>query len=367
MRRETAEPRHDWQARVEGHGFTFHSPGGVPYWDESALVRFQAAEIELLASATAELHAMCLEAVSTVVRSGDYAPWGLPDHAASLIERSWHAREPALLGRMDLAYTGDSPPKLLEYNADTPTALLEAAVVQWFWLEETRLGRDQFNRIHDALVERWATLDLDRTQPVHFTGWIESAEDAANLGYLFDTCLQAGFRTELLDVTDIGLRFLEFVDLADQPMRQVFKLYPWEWLLTEEFGVHLPAVACRWIEPAWKLVLANKSLLPLLWQLFPDHPNLLPAAHDPRELTGPLVAKPRFGREGEGVFLLSHGAPRAAPDTVYQAEAPLFRSEHGFVVVGSWVIGDEAAGLGLREDTGPVTGNGSRFIPHCLD
>jgi glutathionylspermidine synthase len=36
-----------------------------------------------------------------------------------------------LYGRFDLAYRGDGPPKLLEYNADTPTALFEAAVVQW--------------------------------------------------------------------------------------------------------------------------------------------------------------------------------------------------------------------------------------------
>jgi glutathionylspermidine synthase len=35
-----------------------------------------------------------------------------------------------------------------------------------------------------------------------------------------------------------------------------------------------------------------------------------------------------------------------------------------FPVIGSWVIGDAAAGIGIREDDGPITRNSSRFVPH---
>jgi glutathionylspermidine synthase len=36
------------------------------------------------------------------------------------------------------------------------------------------------------------------------------------------------------------------------------------------------------------------------------------------------------------------------------------------VIVGSWVVGNEPAGIGLREDRGRITRNGSRFVPHYI-
>ena len=82
------------------------------------------------------MHSLCLDAVDRIVRAGRYAELGLDDIAARLVERSWRASEPALYGRMDLSWDGSGPPKLLEYNADTPTALFEASVVQWHWQQE---------------------------------------------------------------------------------------------------------------------------------------------------------------------------------------------------------------------------------------
>ena len=55
--------------------------------------------------------------------------------SALLRHLSWRAAEPELYGRMDLVF-GAGPAKLLEYNADTPTALYESAAFQWIWLEE---------------------------------------------------------------------------------------------------------------------------------------------------------------------------------------------------------------------------------------
>jgi glutathionylspermidine synthase len=49
---------------------------------------------------------------------------------------------------------------------------------------------------------------------------------------------------------------------------------------------------------------------------------------------------------------------------IYQQYAPLpdFQGKHP--VVGSWVIGDEPAGIGIREDNTIISGNGSHFVPH---
>lgn len=71
---------------------------------------------------------------------------------------SWNEEPPAIYGRFDLAYDGIHPPKLLEYNADTPTALLEASVVQWYWLQDVFPKDDQFNSIHEHLVAKWKEL-----------------------------------------------------------------------------------------------------------------------------------------------------------------------------------------------------------------
>lgn len=365
MRRELMAGRPDWRQRVEALGFDFHTQDGV-YWVENACYRFTAAEIDLLEAIGSELHAMCLDAVADIVRAGDYARLGLSPTAAALVERSWHASEVALYGRMDIAWDGSGQPKLLEYNADTPTALFEASVVQWHWLEDNRAGKDQFNLIHESLVRQWRRV-LPMAGPVHFAGCLESAEDRVTVEYLRDTCAQAGFETRLLDVSDIGWKGAAFVDLDDVSISTLFKLYPWEWMLAEPFATHLAPSTTRWIEPAWKQILSNKSLLPLLWQRHPGHPNLLPASHDPRDIAGPMVVKPRFGREGEGVRIIENEAQQVAVDVVYQAKTPLFQSAHGYGLIGLWVVGDEAVGLGMREDASPITGNGSRFVPHCFD
>jgi glutathionylspermidine synthase len=367
MRRESVGPRPDWRERLETLGFDFHTPAGTSYWVEDACYRFESAEIDRLEAVGNELHAMCVELVDEVVRRGDYAAFGVDARGAGLVEASWRAGERALYGRFDIAWDGRGEPRLLEYNADTPTSLFEAAAVQWYWLEETRAGADQFNLIHEALVARWPRV-ADVGATVHFIGCLDSAEDRVTVEYLRETCAQAGLRTRLLDVSDIGFRDGTFVDLDDQPIGSAFKLYPWEWMLAEEFAAHLPRARCRWIEPAWKLLLSNKSLLPALWQRHPGHPNLLPASYRAEDLAGEVIAKPRFGREGEGVFELGR-APLLPPDDVlvYQQRAPLFASPHGHALLGLWVVGDEAVGLGVREDNTAITRNTSRFVPHCFD
>jgi glutathionylspermidine synthase len=365
MRRERITPRADWIARVESHGCHFHTIDGAPYWREDVCYVFDARQIDTLESATAELHALCIEAVDRIVRHGRYADLGLDDRAATLIERSWRDHDPALYGRMDLSYAGHGEPKLLEYNADTPTALLEASVVQWHWLEDTHADADQFNAIHERLVERWREVLAPRSQ-VHFAACYEHTEDAATCDYLLDTCVQAGHAVQALDIEQIGWNGRDFIDMQDRPMARLFKLYPWEWMLAEAFAPHLPTARLQWIEPPWKMLLSNKAILPLLWDYFPGHPNLLPASRRRDTIAGPAVQKPYWGREGQGVRILASGEAAVAggEPCIFQAVAPLPQFEGRHALVGSWVIGGRAAGIGMREDATAVTCNGSQFVPH---
>ncbi len=376
MRREQIAARRHWQSRVEQIGFTFHSIGGV-YWNEAACYVFEEAEIELIESVTATLHSMCLEAVELMVRSGDYYDrLAIPEGCRSRIELSWRLHEPALYGRFDLSYNGNEPPKLLEYNADTPTSVYEAAVVQWFWLKEVRPEANQFNSIHEKLIEQWRLLLHQQSygSTLHFSSLRQSEEDFLTVEYLRDTAQQAGFETDYLAVEDVGWAAKErlFVDLKNSPMRRWFKLYPWEWLIRDPFGQHLLTGEMQMLEPWWKLLLSNKGLLAVLWELFPNHPNLLPAYFDPAPLRDGYVRKPLLGREGANVEIITPQQRLHSPGSygsegwVYQAPAllPCFDGNHA--VVGSWVVGEQPAGIGMREDDTAITRDTSRFVPHCF-
>src|ERR1019366_7060858 len=98
----------------------------------------------------------CLDAAQVVIDRGWWSRLGIPEKAAPTILASWDRDDPSLYGRFDLAYDDAAPRKLLEYNADTPTALIEAAVVQWYWMKDKfPRGTAQFNSIHDKLIWKW--------------------------------------------------------------------------------------------------------------------------------------------------------------------------------------------------------------------
>lgn len=373
MQRLTLTPRADWREHVERDlGFSFHTIGGKPYWDETACYAFTAAQVDDLEAATAELEQMALELVNRVVLAGDsaYDRLRIPMIARSAIERSWTMGEKNLYGRFDLRYDGEGAPKLLEYNADTPTALFEAAVVQWDWLETLWPERDQFNSIHERLIEAWRNFGLGRSR-VWFAAVKDHAEDAGTVDYLRDTAIQAGLDTGRIDIEDIGWDGQRFFDLDDQPIVALFKLYPWEWIVGETFGVHLLAGTTQVIEPAWKMVLSNKAALALLWEMAPGHPNLLPASLEPGAIDGDVIRKPIFGREGANVQLTVGGTvvsevegDYGAEGWVYQAYAPLPDYDGNFPVIGAWVVASQPAGIGTREDDGVITRDTSRFVPH---
>jgi glutathionylspermidine synthase len=202
------------------------------------------------------------------------------------------------------------------------------------------------------------------------------------VAYLKETAQQAGLDTDWISVEEIGWDPLSgrFVDNQLRFIRSCFKLYPWEWLTTDRFADHVLDTldngggtgTTLWIEPAWKMLLSNKALLAVLWELYPGHPNLLPAYLDgPRELatTQGYVAKPLLGREGAGVTVHAPGAApvvREDEPCCYQELAPLPSFDGNHVVLDAWVVDGESAGLGIRESSGLVTDEYARFLPHVI-
>ena len=393
MRRHTIAPRPDWQRIVEDQGVIYPltrypDDSMRPYWDESAYYEFSLPEVEALEDVVEELHRMCLAAAEHIVERNRFADLGIDDpRLAALVAESWRRRgeQPSIYARFDLRYDGEGPAKMLEYNADTPTSLVEAASAQWFWMEDRFPGADQWNSLHERLVDAWKRQSplLPPGAPVHFahSAADELGEDLMTVAYLRETADQAGLATEVVSMEDIGWDGLtgRFVDKQLGFIRSCFKLYPWEWLATDEFGPHVLDTldngggtgSTLWIEPAWKMLLSNKALLAVLWELYPGHPNLLPAYLDgPRELAdeGGYVAKPLLGREGAGVTVHEPGSAPPQPEEAccYQALAPLPDFDGNRTVLGAWVVGDESAGLGIRESSGLITDEYARFVPHVI-
>lgn len=386
MRRLTLTPRADWREQAEAIGFVYHGAGGDLYWDEGAAYAFTLREIdEDLEPAAADLHAMCLALVDEVVRDAALLTrLAIPPAQHALVAESWRTRQPSLYGRFDFAYDGSGPAKLYEYNADTPTAVFECATFQWLWLEEMiasgglPAGSDQFNSLFDKLRARFGAIFPDGGF-VHFAGEASAVEDRQTVRFFEDLATQAGIEAKFVEMHDIGLNAAgRFVDADDLELQAAFKLYPWETMFREPYAANLATAGVRWIEPAWKAILSNKGLLPLLWARHEGHPNLLPAFFDDDPAAASLgasyVRKPIFSREGANVAVVRDGVAAAVIDEGYGAEGyvrqallppPVFDGR--YAVVGAWIVGDEPAGIGMREDTDMVTRNMARFVPHFIE
>ncbi|MHB8811134.1 MAG: glutathionylspermidine synthase family protein [Desulfobulbaceae bacterium] len=375
MKRRLVRERVGWRECFEEMGFSFHSMDGA-YWREGVCYEFSAGEIDTIEEVTAELQNMCREAVAQVVSRDLFGRLGIPEACVPLIRRSWERRDRSLYGRFDLACDGQGSIKLLEYNADTPTSLFESSIAQWVWLQELFPAADQFNSIHEKLGEAFADIrnGLAPGAVMHFACVRDHEEDLVTVEYLRDVALQAGIDGRHLFVEDVGFDAgaLRFCDLGGVAIEHLFKLYPWEWLLADEFGRHLLAEPIRLVlEPAWKIVLSCKGILAVLWEMFPGHPNLLPAAFDPLPGKRLQVRKPLFSREGANIAILEGG--RVVEETggaygeegfVYQDYFELPRFDGQYALVGSWIVDERPAGICIREDSSPITRNVSTFVPH---
>ena len=382
MQRLRTRERADWRRQAEQVGFEFLTDDGQPYWDETACYRFALQQIEEhIEAPTQALLEMCYQGVAHILERDDLMRrLAIPEAAWDYVRASWRRQDKDLYGRFDFHYDGSGPVKLFEFNADTPTALFEAAVFQWQWLEQAidaeivPGGADQFNSIHERLIDAWRRFGIDK-RTLHLTCVRNHAEDRWTVEYLEDCAQQAGLTTHFVHIEDIGLTADgHFTDLDDRVITDAFKLYPWEWLLADQFGPQVLRDTVRWIEPPWKLALSNKGLLAVLWEMFPGHPSLLETyfEDDPRAaaLGAGAVRKPLLGREGVGIAVA--GGPPARPGPygaegfVVQALCPPPDFGGNRPVIGSWVVAGQACGIGVREDSSAITGNAARFVPHII-
>jgi len=406
MQKIDVPERPDWRTHAEEVGFTFADMHGEPYWDETSAYAFSLEQIENdIEDPATELHEMCREAVAHIVTSEPLMDrLSIPEKHRDMIAASWRDGDPEIYGRFDFAYDGNGPAKMLEYNADTPTSLYESAAFQWQWLEDQLAagvlptGSDQFNGIHEALVARFADV-FEPESDLHFTAVADNPEDYGTVEAMGWAAREAGLGAHYCDLDKIALSDDgQFLDDQDRRIAVLFKLYPWEDLLRDDYANHITGTGCLLIEPAWKALLSNKGLLPVLWQMFEGHPNLLPAFFEQdiadamagngtaaaevadsferakEQLITGHVRKPILSREGASVSIHQLGVLiEQAQNTDYaehpriiQAYAPLPQFDGFRPVIGAWIVGQTCAGIGIREDRSRITQDLSRFKPHYI-
>lgn len=381
MKKVACDERPGWRSYAESVGFEFHTFDGEPYWDETGYYQFNLCQIEQdLEQPTEELHQMAVGLVDDIIRDEQkLQQLAIPEKFWDFVADSWRNKAPSLYGRLDLVYDGNGPAKLLELNYDTPTSLFETGFFQWVWLEDQLMrgkvpqGADQFNSLQDQLEAAFAELPL--ANPLYFASVANSIEDKGTVMYLMDIAKQAGLDSRFIELEQLGEASGQLVDLDGYAIEGLFKLYPWEFMLQEDFASVILSSQTQWLEPGWKMLLSNKGILPLLWQKYQGHPNLLESHFEkPGQSFGAgWVRKPLFSREGANVELvtpsgekISEPGPYADSPFIRQKFQPLPKFGDSYTMIGSWVVGNSAAGIGIREDNSLITKDSSRFLPHII-
>lgn len=403
--------RENYKDQLNAIGFNYHDlpsgPEQADYYQEGVVYALSEKEVDIIQEGSQELHNMTIEMCSEMIRRGDYPEYfALDQLSIPLIEQSWKRNDPSLYGRFDLVLGRDNSLKMLEYNGDTPVSILECSVAQWNYIEQlktlperfrhingtTDLPKElniQYNLIDETLIETWQK-NFSKDELIHFaaSGGFRH-EDWGNLIYILDTALRAGMKVKEIQMQDIGLKteklsnfnHKSFVDLQNKEMRNVFKLYPWEWMTEEKFGKDIIDTNTRWLEPAWKMLLSNKAMLIKLWEMFPNHPLLL-ESHAVAPSNGDWCKKAIHGREGSNInkFIAKDG--NVLEDNLAQGSHKVPEYDHwGYMyqawhdlpvydgyrpIIGSWIIGDKACGMSIREDRNLVTGHDAFFASHLF-
>jgi glutathionylspermidine synthase len=406
MKFEKMQARRNWKQRADEAGYLAAVLDNPPYWvealDEPFCCVLSLEEVEeVIEAATSELYDMALQTVDFVVNGSSsercFEALKIDPQYRNAIRKSWRRSDQSIYGRFDFAYSGGEL-KLLELNFDTPTSLYEASILQWFWLEDLKVQKtlpessDQFNSMHERLIECFQKARKD-SRTIHLASVEDSAEDEDTVRYLQSCALQAGMDARFIYMKDLGFdSFGQLIDLDGNVINQLFKLYPWEQLMYEDaevkknFGRRIfsplsESSFTKFIEPSWKMILSNKAILPILWQLFPAHRYLLETTFDDDSVEAnflrqsPHVRKPIFGREGGSVSIVDPAHPENSieKEGVYGSEGFILQAHHELpkhqdyhLVMGSWIIDGEPAGIGLRADNHPITGNTAIFVPHYI-
>ncbi|CAF0718212.1 unnamed protein product [Adineta steineri] len=353
-----------------------------------------------IGSTSNELHQMFLDATNYVLENDDVLKhFCIPEIFWSKIRRSWsNEKDFIMTGRFDLAFDGKEL-KVFEYNADSASALFEIAVIQEKWgqavkLEHPHMSGFQINRL---LVKNWkqicTKLNIKR---IHLLIDNDQDEILTSL-YMQEVLKQANIDSKLCILyDDLYWKDSKIVDSDGNQVELIWKTWMWESVfsdyadaektgkLNQKINGEHPRLCeillnddIHIIEPLWKVIPSNKAILPVLWSMFPNHPNLLCSEWtltDDLKRSG-YVKKPIVGRCGHNVTLYDTNGESVLDETqgkftdrncIYQKIFSLPKHDDYYAIFGSWIIHGLFAGFGIREDKRLITDADSPVTACCI-
>jgi glutathionylspermidine synthase len=377
---------------LESLGFVWHTDSDESSYISDELVVISEQEAEAYYSATNELYDMYVEAAEHVVENNLFHEIGIPFNLIEAIKESWENDVHwHIYGRFDLAGGLDGKPiKLLEFNADTPTALFETAIVQWAMLKQNNMEESsQFNATYEALTnnfKRLVTLEEDVSAFEEnyddwnflFTSVKGNSEEENTVRLLQHIATEAGFKTEFAYIDDIDFSGEDGIFYNDTSYELWFKLIPWEDIALEESDLAMLLTniiknqKAIIFNPPYTLLFQSKGLLKILWDLYPNHPLLLETSFEPLNAQK-QVEKPVFGREGGSVTIIDENNHMVETvegsyenhKMVYQAYTELNIDTTGDSYQAGVFYAYEACGLGFRKG-GKILNNMSKFVGHVV-
>jgi len=379
---------------LESIGFTWHTDTDETSYVSDEIVSITEAEAEAYYEATNELYDMFCEAGQHVIDNNLFHELDIPFNLIEIIKDSWEDNVHwHLYGRFDLAGGLDGHPiKLIEFNADTPTALFETAIVQWAMLKFNNLEESsQFNSLYEAIKDnfkRFVTLDSDLEKfeehyekldwKILFSSVAGNDEEENTTKLLQHIASEAGFKTDFSYIHDVEFSN-DGISKDNELYEFWFKLIPWEDIAIDEgeLAVTLTEIISNKkaiiANPAYTLLFQSKGIMKILWDLYPNHPLLLETSFEPLE-NAKQVEKMCFGREGANVAIVNADnsletktdGPYENFKPIYQEYAEFPKDENGDHYQAGVFYSYEACGLGFRKG-GVILDNMSKYVGHIVE
>lgn len=311
------------------------------------------------------------------------------------------------IGRFDFVRTSEGL-KMLEFNSDTPTGIVEAFYVnekacRFFGTRNPNKGMEEhIPQVFREMVSAYQHEGYS-TEGIYFSSLDWHEEDAGTTHYLLNQSGLPGRFVPLKHLRMDGQRVYALIHDQLEPVDLLYRLHALEILAGEKDADGFPSGATllqlvankkvAFINPPSAFLAQSKGIQALIWSLHENGEFFTPEEHGliekyalPTYFENPFpgrkesyVEKPIFGREGGGVLLYSSDGELLSQDperqygtqpVVYQKAVALEEIQvetlnglyDGHLLWGSFVIGGKPSALVARVG-GPITNNGAYYLP----
>ncbi|KAL4466088.1 hypothetical protein ABPG74_004325 [Tetrahymena malaccensis] len=395
LQRVQFEPLKDLKEKFEKIKFDFYNIDGVKwcgyllgfcydnYWIDGAGYRISENKFKQIIQTTHELHNMCLQATDEAIKDDDILKnvFDIPQDMIPIIRKSWQSRQPDLLARYDFLLGKEGELYFLEVNGDTPSSIIEAGPAQRIWADEFKLL--QFNNIENQIKLGFQNIlqKNQKTKLLMFQN--QDFEDKCTFNYLnsiLEPFLQAKIESQNIESIDECIE----KELTQDNFKQsiIWRQYPFEWLASETTRNYFTNPqfynnnSQTMIEPPWKIVMSNKAMSVLLYQMFPSNPHLITSSLEPLGENEHQLSKQKYAREGEYInysdnyeffkYFLIDSYIKYVHKPVFQKFMQSDLHKNRYITISCWVVQGKPCSVLLREDLNPIIGTGSSVVPYFI-